>query len=202
MPLTLTFKRRKKRIGEGGGHTGEIATMVLIPQVVDIVKGRISPLTKKPVMVIAAGGIFDGRGLAAALSLGAVGVWVGTRFVASEESKAGPRHVNALLKAESDSTVRTTIYTGRPMRVYKDETNLEWETYRKVEMLQLQSEGVIPFQKDINDGKVKNLAMSMPLLMGQAAGAVHEVLPAKQIVANMVQEAVQSLKATSAYAKL
>jgi len=99
--------------------------MVLIPQVVDIVKGRTSPLTKKPIMVVAAGGIIDGRGVAAALSLGAVGVWVGTRFVASKESKAPPRHVQAVLDAESDQTIRSTIYTGRPLRVLKDEVNTD-----------------------------------------------------------------------------
>jgi len=75
--------------------------MVLIPQVVDIVKGRKSPLTGEQVLVVAAGGIADGRGLAAALALGAAGVWVGTRFVAAEESKAGPKHVKALLETES-----------------------------------------------------------------------------------------------------
>ena len=69
--------------GEGGGHTGEVATSILIPKVVDICKGKASPLTGRPVAVVAAGGIYDGRGLAMALSLGADAVWVGTRFVAS-----------------------------------------------------------------------------------------------------------------------
>merc|ERR1719356_1700229 len=71
--------------GEGGGHTGEVATSILIPTVVDLVRGKMSPLTGKQVSVVAAGGIFDGRGLAMALSLGADAVWVGTRFVASKE---------------------------------------------------------------------------------------------------------------------
>ena len=71
-----------------------------------------------------------------------------------------------------------------------------------MEKLRLQSEGIIPFQKDIENKRFDSHVKYLPLLMGQAAGAVHEVLPAKQIVDNMVQEAVQSLKATSAYAKL
>lgn len=79
--------------GEAGGHSGFIATSVLIPEVCDVVKGKISEFTGKPICVVAAGGIFDSRGLAASLSLGASGVWVGTRFVASEEAGAPPRYV-------------------------------------------------------------------------------------------------------------
>ncbi|ELU42862.1 2-nitropropane dioxygenase [Rhizoctonia solani AG-1 IA] len=75
--------------GEGGGHTGYVPTSILVP---DAVQGRKSPLTGKPVFVVAAGGIYDGRGLAAALMWGAQGVWVGTRFVASEEAGANKRH--------------------------------------------------------------------------------------------------------------
>ena len=71
--------------GEGGGHTGETATTVLIPQVVDLCRGHKSAVTGEDVMVVAAGGIFDGRGLAMALSLGAHAVWVGTRFICSKE---------------------------------------------------------------------------------------------------------------------
>jgi NAD(P)H-dependent flavin oxidoreductase YrpB (nitropropane dioxygenase family) len=69
---------------EGGGHTGEVATLVLIPQAVDLCRGRTSPLNDAPVQVVAAGGIVDGRGVAAALALGATGVWVGTRFICAE----------------------------------------------------------------------------------------------------------------------
>ena len=69
--------------------------------------------------VVAAGGIFDGRGLAMALSLGASAVWVGTRFICAEEAGAPPRHQNAVLKAGYSDTIRTLIYTGRPMRVLR-----------------------------------------------------------------------------------
>merc|ERR1719428_1502881 len=85
--------------GEGGGHTGEVGTSILIPMVVDLCKGKLSPLTGKQVPVVAAGGIFDGRGLAMALSLGADAVWVGTRFVASEEGGAPPKHKSAVVNA-------------------------------------------------------------------------------------------------------
>ena len=77
--------------GEAGGHTGDIPTSVLTPACADICKQYKSPLTGKPVTLVAAGGINDGRSVAAALMLGASGVWVGTRFIASVESKA-PDH--------------------------------------------------------------------------------------------------------------
>ena len=188
---------------EGGGHTGDIATTVLIPQVVDLVRGKLSPLTGKQVPVIAAGGIYDGRGLAAALAMGAQGVWVGTRFVACEESKAASYHQQAVLKVRSDQTIRSTIYTGRPMRVAQNAHNMDWENQRKKEMLELQAKGVIPFtvdQKDFENGSskygdAKDFVKFIPLLMGQAAGAIHEILPAKVILDNMVKEAVAIMRA-------
>merc|ERR1712070_1108813 len=103
--------------GEGGGHTGDIATSILLPKVVDAVRGHTSPLTGENVIVVGAGGIFDGRGLAMAIAAGCSGVWVGTRFIASEEAGAGPYHKQSVVKADYTDTIRTTIYSGRPMRV-------------------------------------------------------------------------------------
>jgi NAD(P)H-dependent flavin oxidoreductase YrpB (nitropropane dioxygenase family) len=74
--------------GEAGGHTGDIATSILIPACADICARHTSPLTGKPVVLVAAGGVNDGRSVASALMLGASGVWVGTRFIVAEESKA------------------------------------------------------------------------------------------------------------------
>ena len=149
---------------EAGGHTGDVATTVLIPQCVDLCEGRTSPLTGNPIAVIGAGGIYDGRGMAAALALGAQAVWVGTRFVAAEESAAGPRHQRAVrlpaprpgpgqkgdwvvrasvqvVETGSDDTVRTTIFSGRPMRVMKNDYIMEWETERQNERDELLDQG-------------------------------------------------------------
>ena len=82
--------------GEGGGHTGDVATSILIPACVDLCRGKTSPLTGKPVYVVAAGGIFDSRGLAMGLALGAQAVWVGTRFVNATEAGAPKRHQEAV----------------------------------------------------------------------------------------------------------
>jgi NAD(P)H-dependent flavin oxidoreductase YrpB (nitropropane dioxygenase family) len=81
--------------GEGGGHTGDTPASILIPACVDAVKGRKSPLTGKNIIVIGAGAVYNGRSLAANLMWGADGVWVGTRFVASEEAGAPKAHKDA-----------------------------------------------------------------------------------------------------------
>ena len=103
--------------GEGGGHTGDTPFSILIPACVDLCKNARSPLTGQPVIVVAAGGIADGRGLAVSLAYGAAGVWVGTRFVAFEEAGAPPVHKELIVTAGYDDTVRTLIYTGRPLSV-------------------------------------------------------------------------------------
>merc|ERR1712151_471655 len=119
--------------GEGGGHTGDIPTSILLPKVVDAVRGKTSPLTGEQVIVVGAGGIFDGRGLAASLAMGCSGVWVGTRFIASDEAGAGPYHKKSVVNAVYADTIRTTIYTGRPMRVIKTPYVVDWEDNRQKE---------------------------------------------------------------------
>lgn len=97
--------------GEGGGHTGDVPTSILIPTVAALCKGKKSPLTGKDVQVIAAGGLFNGQSLAAALMLGATGVWIGTRFVLSDEAGAPKAHQEAVRTAGFDDNVRTIIFT-------------------------------------------------------------------------------------------
>ena len=190
---------------EGGGHTGDTATSVLIPQVVDMVKGKKSELTGGPIHIIAAGGIYDGRGLAMALSLGADAVWVGTRFINSEESAAPPRHQQGVVNATSESTHRSLVYTGRPMRILKNKYSVNWETERRDEMDQLLAAGTLPMYHDT--AALKNGTPSKgfqtqeeqmdarPLLMGQAAGAISDkdLLPAVQIVDSMIDECVDMM---------
>ena len=97
--------------GEGGGHTGDVPTTVLIPTVAEMVKGKKSPMTGDQVQVVAAGGLFNGQSLAAALMLGASAVWIGTRFVLSEEAGAPQAHQEAVRTAGFDDNVRTIIFT-------------------------------------------------------------------------------------------
>jgi NAD(P)H-dependent flavin oxidoreductase YrpB (nitropropane dioxygenase family) len=194
--------------GEGGGHTGDVASSILIPAVVDICKGKTSSLTGQPIYVVAAGGIFDGRGLAAALAWGAQAAWVGTRFVCAKEAGAPPRHQQAIIGAGFHDTVRTTIFTGRPMRVIKNEYINNWEAERQKEMKDLQAKGIIPYTKDVEERQakggeitpeeVKMMMENRPLLMGQCAGAIKDIKPAAQIINEMITDAISSLRASTA----
>ena len=206
--------------GEGGGHTGDIPTTVLIPAVVEACKGHKSPLTGKPVQVVAAGGIHNGQLLAAALMMGASGVWVGTRFVLSEEAGAPESHKEAVRTASFDDTVRTLIFTGRPLRVRKNPYIMNWEEERSQEIKELTSKGKIPYEADLDkvmageaeetpaikgsgmmnagaedDVDVDDLLDQFrPFLMGQCAAVCNDKKPAKQIVDEFVNDAVASLR--------
>ena len=98
---------------EAGGHTGLVATMPLVPQIVDAVGADIP--------VVAAGGIFDGRGLAAALALGADGVWIGTRFIATPEARSVAGYKDALIRTKEDGTTISRAFSGKTMRVVRNQ---------------------------------------------------------------------------------
>ncbi|KAL2007000.1 hypothetical protein VTN00DRAFT_8438 [Thermoascus crustaceus] len=180
--------------GEGGGHTGDVPFSVLVPAVVDVARRYTSPLTGKPALVVAAGGVSDGRSLAAALMLGASGVWVGTRFVASQESGASQMHKEAVVGARFGETVRTLIVSGRPLRVLPNEYIKEWEK-KPDEIKRLTGKGVIPMMQDIEDGK----DVDLPFLMGDVSAVVKDIKPAAQIVQEMVSEAVAMLRLGGSY---
>jgi len=178
--------------GEGGGHTGDTPFSILIPAVVDLCKDKKSPLTGEPIIVVAAGGIADGRGLAAALAYGASAVWVGTRFVASEEAGASKKHKEILLSAGYDDIVRTLIYSGRPMSVRKTAHIEEWETKRRGELESLLANGKVPYEVEVEQHPEKSVAL-WPWLMGKVAGSIHDIKPAKEIVDELVTTAAASL---------
>lgn len=183
--------------GEGGGHTGDVPTTILIPTVAQMCRGKKSPLTGQEVQVVAAGGLFNGQSLAAALMLGASAVWIGTRFVLSEEAGAPKAHQEAVRTAGFDDNVRTIIFTGRPLRVRKNPYIENWENNRAQEIKELTAKGTIPVEHDfetlgddIDDDTMDN---ARPFLMGKAAAVVNERKSAKEIVDEMVGEAVQCL---------
>lgn len=181
--------------GEGGGHTGDVATSILIPSVVDVAREYVSPLTGKPAMCVAAGGIYNGRSLAAMLSFGAVGAWVGTRFVASEEAGCSRLHKEAVVSAAFEDTLRTLVVSGRPLRVRMNDYIRSWEVERPEEVKRLVESGVVPLAKDMDEDK----EVDIPFLMGQVAGVIGEVKPAKAIMEEMVQECVDVLKAQQGF---
>ncbi|KAL2356434.1 2-nitropropane dioxygenase [Cryomyces antarcticus] len=180
--------------GEGGGHTGDVPTTILIPTVVEMVKGIKSPMTGEQVQVVAAGGLFNGQSLAAAMMLGASAVWIGTRFVLSEEAGAPKAHQEAVRTSGFDDNVRTIIFTGRPLRVRKNPYIENWEENRQAEIKELTAKGTIPVEHDlekmgddIDDDTMDN---ARPFLMGKAAAVVNEKKSAKAIVDEMVSDAV------------
>ncbi|KAH7922623.1 2-nitropropane dioxygenase [Leucogyrophana mollusca] len=178
--------------GEGGGHTGDTPASVLIPACVDAVKGHKSPLTGKPVYVVGAGAVYDGRGLAANLAWGAQGVWVGTRFVASVEAAAPKAHKDALLSASYEDAITTLIYTGRPLRVRRTPYVEDWNNNRQAEIKELTAKGIIPANHDLELHPEKSLE-ARTFLIGRVAALIDEVQPAQQIVEEMVTSAAKIL---------
>jgi enoyl-[acyl-carrier protein] reductase II len=177
--------------GEGGGHTGLVGTMPLVAQAVEAVK----------IPVVAAGGLYDGRGLAAALSLGAVGVWMGTRFIASQEAHAGQLYRDVIVEATDEDTIRTRSYSGKPMRVKKNPYVEEWET-RPGDIQPFPQQAILSSRAGVMGGiggQVEGLDPDRSAFaMGQSAGGVHDVLPAAEIVARIMAEAEASIDRVAA----
>ncbi|KAJ9653913.1 hypothetical protein H2198_006964 [Neophaeococcomyces mojaviensis] len=180
--------------GEGGGHTGDIANSILIPAVCDVAKRYKSPLTGEPALVVAAGGIYDGRGLASSLMQGAVGVWVGTRFVAATESGASKLHKEAVVDASFTDTLRTLVISGRPLRVRMNEYLQKWENQPE-KIKELTDKGIVPLAHDMEN----DVEVDPPFLMGQVSAVIKDVKPAKAIVEDMVREAVEMLNIGQTY---
>ena len=174
--------------GEGGGHTGLVGTMPLVAQAVEAVK----------IPVIAAGGIYDGRGLAAALALGAEGVWMGTRFIASAEAHAANMYKNAVVEAGDTDTTRTRCYSGKPMRCRTNDYINDWESRPQDiqpfphQAIHSTRTGVIGGIGGITDEAKLSMDKSC-FAMGQSAGGVREVKPEAAIVADIMRDAEASI---------
>ena len=162
---------------EAGGHTGTVATMALVPQVVDAVGEKVP--------VVAAGGIFDGRGLAAALALGADGIWVGTKFIATHEAHTGKGFKEKMVEINEDDTVISRAYTGKTCRVIRTDWTQQFEndpsTLKKFpeQVMLAASQGI----QQLGVGPEVTLDTNRAFMAcGQAAGAVKEIVPARQVV--------------------
>lgn len=167
---------------EGGGHTGYTGTLPLVPAVVDRVRNP----------VLAAGGIVDGRGLAAALALGAAGVWVGTRFIASPEAYGDEAFKNRVVRGESRELTLTRAYTGKPLRAFRNDWTAQWEESGS-------DPRPFPGQYAVAGTRVETGYQDgdtqwgmMPA--GQGISSVTEVTPAGDIVRDMVTTAEEILR--------
>ena len=175
--------------GEGGGHTGLVGTLPLVAQAVEAVK----------IPVVAAGGIYDGRGLAAALALGADGVWMGTRFIASAEAHAANMYKQAVVEAGDTDTTRTRCYSGKPMRCRTNDYINDWESRPEdikpfpFQAIHSHQTGVIGGIGGITDESRLSMDKSC-FAMGQSAGGVREVKPVAEIVADIMQGAEAAIE--------
>jgi len=162
---------------EGGGHIGEATTMALVPQVVDAVK----------IPVIAAGGIADGRGIAAAYMLGARGVQVGTRFLVAKECTISQNYKDMILKAKDTDTVATGRSTGHPVRVLKNKLAREILSMEKqnIDPAEIEKFGIGTLRAAVKDGDVVNGSV----MSGQIAGLVNKEQTAKEMIEEMFEEA-------------
>jgi enoyl-[acyl-carrier protein] reductase II len=171
---------------EAGGHTGEIGTLALVPQTVDAVK----------IPVLAAGGLADGRGLVAALALGAQGAVFGTRFVASKESQAHQGYRQAIVDAHDDETVRTRSYTGKPARAIRNSRTDEWQS-RASEIQPFPMQAGRSIQEGVMDymGVGDSFDADRTFLpAGQGAGLIDDIKPAAEIFADIIREAEEVIE--------
>jgi NAD(P)H-dependent flavin oxidoreductase YrpB (nitropropane dioxygenase family) len=175
---------------EGGGHVGWQTTLTLVPMVVDAVA---------PVPVLAAGGIADGRGLAAALALGADGVLLGTRFLASEESPLHPNFKQAILDSDGHDTLLSEIpdlaagivWPAAMSRSRRNRFIARWAG-REWALRQGRAEAHAALQAARRNGDAEEAVLSM----GQDAGLIHDILPAGEIVTRIARQAEQILSKT------
>jgi NAD(P)H-dependent flavin oxidoreductase YrpB (nitropropane dioxygenase family) len=167
---------------EAGGHTGRIATLALLPQVIDAVA---------PTPVVAAGGIADGRALAAVLTLGAIGAWCGTAFLVAEEANQPALQKQRILDAAAEDTVVTRLYSGKTMRNITNPLIEAWEE-SGIQALPMGLQGLLvrDLLYSVRQAGREDLLMNAA---GQTAGMMHEIRPARVILGEMVERAAEVL---------
>jgi enoyl-[acyl-carrier protein] reductase II len=172
---------------EAGGHTGRVGGLVLIPSVVDAVA---------PTLVLAAGGIADGRGLAAALALGAVGIWIGTRFIATPEAFGHDNYKHKIVAIDDEGTVVSRGSSGKPCRLIRNNFTREWES-RAAEIqpfpIQFERVGKPSAVRAREQGDIENGSAAC----GQSAALIHTVRPAREVIDTLVAEAEAVLERLS-----
>jgi enoyl-[acyl-carrier protein] reductase II len=174
---------------EAGGHTGRIATNTLVPLIVDAVGDRVP--------VVAAGGIYDGRGLASALTLGADGIWVGTRFIATPEAHTVDGYKEKLVSMAEDDTIVTRAYTGKTCRVVRTSYAEEFEAAGgqpepfPMQVFRSMEDGANHLGAE---GSPEGLDIDREFMpAGQGAGGIEDLVPAAELVERFVAEAEEAL---------
>ncbi|HIF11400.1 MAG TPA: hypothetical protein EYQ81_17190 [Sneathiellales bacterium] len=173
---------------EGGGHVGRVGTVSLVPQVVDAVR----------VPVIAGGGLADGRGLVASLAMGAQGIWLGTRFIVTNEARGHINYKNKIVAIDEEGTIISRGHSGKPCRLIRNEFTTYWESH---------ASDIKPYPQQLVEvgepatllGRIEGDADKGVLPAGQSSGLIDSVKGAGRVVTDIMAEAEQVL---SALAKL
>jgi NAD(P)H-dependent flavin oxidoreductase YrpB (nitropropane dioxygenase family) len=170
---------------EGGGHTGEIGSMVLWPEVIDAVA---------PLPVLAAGGIGRGRQIAAALGMGAQGVWTGSIWLTVEEAEASPEQLESYLKATSRDTVRSRSWTGKPARMLKNDWTVAWESEESPGYLGMPLQGMLVSEAMSRVHRYPKAAQKVAFNpVGQIVGAMNEKLAVRDVIYTLVEDYVDAV---------
>ena len=194
---SVALARRLERAGadalvaegcDSGGHIGDVGTLPLVPQIVDAVA----------IPVIAAGGIADGRGLAAALALGAVGVQMGTRFICTEECAVHRNYKDAIVKAGDRGTATAGHSLGHPVRALR---NLMMRRFREMEREHLTEDELVEFGEGrlrlaVEEGDVTQGS----LMAGQSCGLIRDIVPVAELIQRIISEAEALLRRLPQYA--
>jgi NAD(P)H-dependent flavin oxidoreductase YrpB (nitropropane dioxygenase family) len=175
---------------EAGGHTGQVATMVLVPEVVDAVA---------PVPVLAAGGIGRGRQLAAGMALGADGVWCGSVWLTTEEAETQPAVKEKFLHARSGDTVRSKSITGKPARMLRTPWTDEWERTDGPGAMPMPLQSMLVGEAL---GRIQRVATKegsganqlATYFVGQIVGSMNTVKPTRRVVLEMVEEFIDAVE--------
>ncbi len=180
---------------EAGGHTGEISTMVLVPEVVEAVA---------PVPVVAAGGVGRGRQMAAALALGAQGVWCGSVWLTTEEAETAPAVKDKFLAATSSDTVRSRYRTGKPARQLRSDWTEAWEKPDSPAPLPTPFQGMLaePALARVAQAALREGSPARDVatyFVGQVVGSMNEVRTTRRVVLDMVEEYLEAVEQLNAW---
>ncbi|WOH38852.1 nitronate monooxygenase family protein [Thalassotalea fonticola] len=178
--------------GEGGGHTPEVGSVVLWPEIIDAVH---------PMPVLAAGGIGNGRQMLAAMSMGAAGVWTGSLWLTVEEAHAQPAQKNTLLNATVNDTVRTTSWTGKGARVLRNEWTDFWDNKENLDPLPMPLHGLVTAdamrrtETYAGSGNCQNVAIN---ICGQVIGQINEIESCRGVVTRLLTQYLDALENVNA----
>jgi len=180
--------------GEGGGHTGDVGSMVLWPQVIDEVA---------PIPVLAAGGIGNGRQMAAALTMGAAGVWTGSLWLAVEEAAASPAQIQSYMNATSKDTVRSRSWTGKPCRMLRNDWTEAWDQADSPDTLGMPLQMMAVREAMVRSNRYPDKSQAVSFNpVGQIVGTMNKVKRSADVVLSMVEECIEAIERGNSFLEM